>query len=142
MKLAFLFTALPLLTSTTAIPAVTIKAPPAVRTVCELKKLAARQSHGGEVVSITASAFYNFEAGYFLQDLTCEDPIDGTGLIRIVLPHGYRDEDFPELLKLSSQSWLSEMAGKRVRCNCIGTAYYEHGNVTYTLKVAKDRASN
>lgn len=135
MRIALLFAALPLIGSPVAAFSPTnIVAPPTVRTVCELKNMAKRQQDGTEFVSVTALAFYDFEHGYFLQDIGCSDPIDGTGLIQIELSNGSRIEDFPELLKLSSQSWLARMVGKRPRCTCLGFASFDHGRVTFILK--------
>ncbi|WP_139216573.1 hypothetical protein [Sphingomonas sp. NFR04] len=99
--------------------------------------MAARHQDGTEAVSVTALAYYDFEHRYFLQDIGCSDPIDGTGLIQIELPNGYRIEEFPELLKLSSQSWLASMAGKKPRCTCVGAASFEHGQVTFILEEAE-----
>jgi len=99
--------------------------------------MAARQQHRADLVIVTAVAHYDFENGYFLQDLGCSDPVDATGLLEIELPAGSRIEDFPELAKLSSRTWLAGAVGKKARCTCIGTASFEHGNLTFTLKRAK-----
>ena len=99
--------------------------------------MAARQQHGADVVSVTAIAYYDFEYGYFLKDLGCADPVDGTGALEIEFPPGSRIEDFPELAKLSSETWRAGAIGKKPRCTCIGTASFKHGYVTFTLKVAK-----
>ncbi|WP_179504231.1 MULTISPECIES: hypothetical protein [unclassified Sphingomonas] len=137
MKIALLFAALPLVGSPVAASSSTnIVEPPKVRTVCELKSMAARQQDGTETVSVTAFASYDFEHGYFLQDIGCSDPIDGTGSIQIKLPNDSRIEYFPELLKLSSQTWLASILGKKPRCTCLGVASFEHGRVTFTLKEA------
>ncbi|WP_093012424.1 hypothetical protein [Sphingobium sp. YR768] len=142
MRLIALFASFPLLIGATATPAGTAETAPTTRTVCELKTMAAHGRHGTYFVSITAAAHYDFEYGYFLQDYGCVDPVDGTGLLDIALPTGSRLDGFPELAKLSSQTWIAGAVGKVPRCTCIGIVSFEQGNVTFTLKEAVIRASD
>lgn len=142
MRLVALFASFPLLIGATATPVGRVATAPTTRTVCELKTMAAHGYQGTYLVTITSAAHYDFEYGYFLKDYGCVDPVDGTGLLEIELPTGSRLDDFPELAKLSSQTWIADAVGKVPRCTCVGTVSFEHGNVTLTLKEATVRASD
>ncbi len=106
-------------------------------TVCELKKRAALGRHEALLTSVTAIAYYDFEHGFFLAEIGCDDPVDGTGVLRIDLPARNAPEDFPELNKLASQSWLAKSAGKSPLCTCVGIATFDGGSVTFVLREAK-----
>ncbi len=80
-----------------------------IKSVCELKT-----TRREGPLSVMTGAYYDFEHGYFLSTPQCKDTIDGTGVLGIKLPLGKGIEDFPELAKLSSQTWLGVSVGKRV----------------------------
>lgn len=113
-------------------PAETQSSVEPVISVCELKAL----RREGQV-SVMTGAYYNFEYGYFLISPQCEDTVDGTGVLQIHLPHGKRDDDFPELAKLSSQAWLGENVGKRTYFQGTGQITFQNGYPKFTLSSAE-----
>lgn len=104
-------------------------------TVCTLKGKKPKASEP-RAVSITAFLVYNADFGYMLQEPTwpsCEDKVDGTGLLRIELPVGKTLKNFPVLKKASSQDYVRANAGKRIYCTCVGQVNNPGSGPTFTL---------
>jgi hypothetical protein len=104
-------------------------------TVCALKGKKAKAAEP-RTVSITAFLVFNADYGYLLQEPSwpsCEDKIDGTGLLRIELPDGKTLKNFPVLKKASSQDYVRANAGKRIYCTCVGQVSNPGSGPTFTL---------
>ena len=107
---------------------------PTIETVCTIKNAAARESvPRPRLVSITAHPFYDRHSGYYLSDPGCTDRIDGTGAILIALPTGKRIADYPELSKVTDQSFLATNNGKRIHISCIGMVSYVKRQTRFEL---------
>lgn len=118
----------------------TLKARAVPATVCEINHGRFQRYQRGRLVSITASAWYDFEHGYFLGDPGCmkgKDLENLTGLLRIDFPAKTTDWDYPELAKVASQEWLKGAIGKYVYCTCVGTVTYSAGYPKFVLDHAE-----
>jgi hypothetical protein len=118
--------------ASTAAPAA--GAPPT--TVCALKgaKPKAKSLPAARSVSITALLVYNEDYGYLLQEPTwptCEDKVDGRGMLKISFPSGKALKDFPQLKKASSPDKASK--GKRIYCTCDGDVSFSETGPAFQL---------
>jgi len=130
------------------LPAVGIHAAPAptadsaaATTVCALKaaKFKPKALPVPRTVTINALLVYNADYGYFLQEPTwptCEDKIDGSGMLKIEFPGGKTVKEFPQFKKASSPDKASK--GKRLYCTCAGeVSFAETGPVFRLSRVEK-----
>jgi hypothetical protein len=130
--------------ASTAAPAT----PAAASTVCALKgaKLKPKALPPARTTTITALFVYNPDYGYFLQEPTwptCEDKIDGSGMIRVEFPTGKALKDVPPLKKALSPEGLKANKGKRTYCACEGEVRFsESGPAFELLRVEKVWAAN
>lgn len=109
--------------------------------VCEIKREAASGGGHARLVSITTHAYHEYHGGFFLSELDCVDPLDGTGILEIHLPAGQVWSDFPELMNLYSEEWLSRAKGMRTYCTCVGKLTFRGRNPVFTVHRARVWAS-
>jgi hypothetical protein len=122
--------------------------PAAASTVCALKgaKLKPKALPAPRTMSITALFVYNAEYGYFLQEPTwptCEDKVDGSGMIRVEFPAGKTLKDFSPLKKAMSPEGMKANKGKRIYCTCEGEVSFSESGPAFLLsRVDKVWAGN